>query len=225
MNVFFKRKRIVQTSLAIVLGLSAIHDVAAEDRKHRGGSYEISVTNITQAQIISPFIVSTHRRSFPLFTHGETASPELAAIAQDADNTGMEALLIDVGDAQDLAIATSPVLPGQTISVVVSAKRARYLNLAAMLVTTNDAFIAINNFRLRGRDHTFTSIAYDAGAENNDESCAYIPGPPCGNAGISSDVAGEGFIYTHSGIQGVGDLDATYDWNNPVAIVHIKRIN
>ena len=146
MNVFFKRKRIVQTSLAIVLGLSAIHDVAAEDRKHRGGSYEISVTNITQAQIISPFIVSTHRRSFPLFTHGETASPELAAIAQDADNTGMEALLIDVGDAQDLAIATSPVLPGQTISVVVSAKRARYLNLAAMLVTTNDAFIAINNF-------------------------------------------------------------------------------
>jgi hypothetical protein len=96
--------------------------------------------------------------------------------------------------------------------------------LAAMLVTTNDAFTGLNNVRVRAYPTTYHAVAYDAGAENNDESCAYIPGPPCGNLHQASDEAGEGYVYVHPGIQGIGDVGVEYDWRNPVAKIRIRRV-
>lgn len=220
--VLFKNSHFGRTAAALLLGLSIMKPATADAR---GGDFEVSITNLTQAQIISPFIVSTHKRYFPIFKAGEPATPELAAIAQDADNSGMEALLTTEGQAQDLAIAEGPVLPGQTVSVIISGERARYLNLAAMLVTTNDAFIGLNSVRLRGYHRVYNATAYDSGSEDNDESCAYIPGPPCGNAGVQSEIEGEGFVYPHPGIQGEGDLSGRFDWNNPVAYIRVKRVN
>jgi hypothetical protein len=59
----------------------------------------------------------------------------------------------------------------------------------------------------------------------NDEACASIPGPQCGGAPFSPNDSGEGFVYVHSGIHGIGDLSASqYSWNNPVLKVTIKRL-
>ena len=69
-------------------------------------------------------------------------------------------------------------------------------------------------------------VAYDAGSEENNEDCAYIPGPPCGNPFMDSGMPAEGYVHVHGGIHGGGGLDAAmYDWRNPVAEVTIDRID
>ena len=94
------------------------------------------------------------------------------------------------------------------------------ISVAAMLIPTNDAFVAIQGMKLPKNDKTriATAIAYDAGSEPNDESCASIPGPICSGEGPSLAAGGEGFIHVHAGIHGIGDLVAAdRDWRNPVA--------
>lgn len=97
-----------------------------------------------------------------------------------------------------------------------------------MLVSSNDAFLAVDGAPLpRSRNGIVTRMAtaYDAGAEANDEECAHIPGPPCGNSPAASKVAGEGYVFVHAGIHGIADLDeAEYDWRNPVAKVTVRRV-
>ena len=75
--------------------------------------------------------------------------------------------------------------------------------------------------------------AYDAGTEDNDQSCANIPGPRCGGEGFVSG-GGEGFVHISNGFHDLGDTDengaevlgpATYDWRNSVARITVKRIN
>jgi len=94
-----------------------------------------------------------------------------------------------------------------------------------MLVSTNDAFFALNGVKgpTYGSD-MFLSPAYDAGSEKNSEDATYIPGPPGGNHVHDPSVA-EGYVYIHSGIHGIMDLpEEMYDWNNPVAKIIIERV-
>lgn len=206
---------------SIVLFIGSMTAVQADGSR---SYYEVSVTNLTKAQIMSPFIVGTHSKSFSLFTLGEEASPELSALAQDADTSGLEILMSEARGSREVAISDGPVLPGETVTVEIRARKGKYVTVASMLVTTNDAFIGLNGVRVRGKYNSYRPVAYDAGAEDNDESCAYIPGPPCGNGGAASEEDGEGYVYVHQGIQGVGDLDTSFDWRNPVAKITIKRI-
>ncbi len=216
MNKFIK-------SIAFGIGIS-LSSIASLNASSGHNVYEISVTNLTKSQIMSPMVFSTHKKRFSLFTLGAEVSPELAAVAQDADNASLVSLLENAPDSREVVVSEGPILPGETVVIEVSTHRARYLTAAAMLVTSNDAFVALNGIRLRGRTQNFRVVAYDAGAENNDETCAYIPGPPCGNEFKASDIAGEGYVYVHPGIQGIGDLDSSFDWRNPVASFTIKRV-
>jgi len=96
-----------------------------------------------------------------------------------------------------------------------------------MLVPTNDAFMAVNGIPLpKGkRTQRVTALGYDAGTETNDESCLSIPGGGgCAGEGYNAE-GGEGFVHIHSGIHGIGDLEAAdYDWANPIAHIMIKRV-
>ena len=105
-------------------------------------------------------------------------------------------------------------------------ERGRYLSVAGMLVITNDAFFAVRGARLpKNGSASHRAVAYDAGSEGNTESCAHIPGPPCGNPGMRETASAEGFVHVHSGVHGGGDLDpAASDWRNPVAMIQVQRI-
>ncbi len=188
--------------------------------------YEVTITNLTPGQIFSPVFAVTHNYNQTLFTSGEAATPELAALAQDANADGLTDLLSSTAGVHEIVHGTGVILPGKSETLIINSHgRAKFLSLVSMLVSTNDAFMAVNRVKLPHRFSMMTVPAYDAGAEANDESCKYIPGPPCGNANSASDVAGEGFVHIHSGIHGIGDLSAAkHDWRNPVAKVSIRRM-
>jgi hypothetical protein len=195
--------------------------------------YKVTVTNITRGQILSPAIVATHSDSLaPLFTLGEPAGAELAAVAEDAVNGPLVSLL--QGDSSVLEVKTitgvnGPILPGESASMVINAfGQFNNVSMAGMLVTTNDAFYALNGVEgPRGANKTVTyySPGYDAGSEANTEMCAHIPGPPCGNALVRVTNGAEGYVHIHAGIHGGADLDpAQHDWRNPVAKITIERL-
>lgn len=194
-----------------------------------GAYYEVTITNLTRAQVFTPILVASHRKGVNIFELGAPASDELATIAEDGNPGPLAASLeanhkvIDVQNSGDL------LMPGHSVTVNVSAKHgAKEVTVASMMIPTNDSFIALNGVKAPKRDkaRVYYSPGYDAGSEPNDESCLNIPGPVCGGVGHSPEAGGEGYVHISAGIAGIGDLSPeTYDWRNPTAKIVIKRVS
>ena len=188
-------------------------------------TYEVTITNVTASQIFSPPVLVTHKARTGVFHAGEAASDEVAMVAEDGDASALVALLEADPDVHDIVVADGPLMPGSSVTMEIEAGNGAWrLSALGMLVTTNDAFFGLDSYRLTtGRRASKVSVpAYDAGTETNNESCDFIPGPPCGNPGVRDTSAAEGFVHVHRGIYGVGDLDPSgSDWRNPVANIMI----
>jgi hypothetical protein len=214
--------------LILILILTSGLSFADQDRYKR--KYEITITNLTRGQVFSPPIVINHNSNFSLFTLGEPADAALAALAEGGD-TGPLVDLID--GVYPYAVAGGPIMPGDSESVTLEISkrsRSRLISVAAMLVTTNDAFLAARNVWFFGKyKEIVDAVAYDAGSEINSEDCMDIPGPPCGAPpNDHPDIEAEGYVHVHAGIHGIGPdprVDpAMHDWRNPVAKITIRRI-
>jgi hypothetical protein len=204
-------------------------DLWKTDVYQPGYVYEVTITNVTSGQLITPPLLFSHSANFELFTLGAPASEELAALAEGGDFVPLMQLLNRTPEFYDYAISSEPILPGESITLdVVANGEFRYFTVAGMLATTNDAFFAVHGAAFPRSTETLKidGIAYDAGSEVNNESCIHIPGPPCEAFGTLTIVdPEEGFVHIHSGIHGNEDVDAQfYDWHNPVAIVTVQRV-
>ena len=211
------------TAVAALMCLMAL-PISAQELKHGYQNYEVTITNLTGGQIMSPPIVYSHRSRFQLFTPGEAAIPELASVAEDADSADLLALLDAEPLVADVAIGGDVVMPGQSMTLQLQVPWGyRTVSTLGMLVTTNDAFFAASAWVPLSGTSKY-ALAWDAGSEANTQDCDHIPGPPCENPGMRVEDGAEGFIYIHTGIQARGSLDpAMHDWRNPVARVQIKR--
>ncbi len=191
--------------------------------------YEVTITNVTKGEIFTPILVATTHHGFKLFNQGSPASTDLEIIAESGNNAPLADSLISGGHALDTASAQAGLVPGASITLTVKmSEKYSHITVASMLVPSNDAFFAVNGVHGPKGKRTITirSPAYDAGTEVNDELCANIPGPGfiCKGEGYNA-ASGEGYVYTHPGIQGNGDLvKADHDFRNPVAIITVKRI-
>jgi hypothetical protein len=197
----------------------------------RGNKYMVTVTNITSGQIMSPVVVASHRDiQDPLFTLGESASEALAKVAEDAAADDLIAALESNPKVREIQVITGvagPIMPGESASVVVEASGPFYcVSAVSMLVTTNDGFFALNGEPgPRYGSKTYYSPAYDAGSENNNEDCDFIPGPPCDSHFVRDTEGAEGYVHIHAGIHGIGNLSPeNFDWHNPVAKIKIHRM-
>ncbi len=192
-------------------------------------TYAVTITNLTRGQSFTPILVASHLKDFTLFTAGSAASEALALLAEGGDTGPMTTVLQDSGAILDVVTAAGLLNPGKSVTVMVSGDDIYpRIAVAAMLIPTNDAFFAIQGMKLPKNNKTriATAVAYDAGSEPNDESCASIPGPICNGEGPSPDAGGEGFIHVHAGIHEIGDLVAAdRDWRNPVAWITIVLVS
>jgi hypothetical protein len=221
------RMRRMSTKTAVVATLAGILvSGLAYGQDPRG--FEVTVTNLTKEQIISPPVVASHKGNFSLFKPGQPASDELAALAEDAIVQPLVDLLLADDRVQNVVVGSGGIPPGTSLTIpIVASSPFNRISVAGMLVTTNDTFFAVRGLALpRGRNRVSStrSPGYDSGSEENNELCSHIPGPPCGSGGIRSATS-EGFVYVQSGIQGTGDLDPSeLDWRNPVAEIVVRRV-
>jgi hypothetical protein len=204
--------------------------------------YEITITNLTKGQPFSPTVVAVHNgRLDPIFTLGQPSSEGIWRIAEGGDTSVLAPQLSADPNVYDVKVTEGPFLPGKSVTVVLNAGYSvgpRYLSLAGMLGSTNDAFYALNGqlvtapawpFNMPDWVQEFFAPAYDAGSEFNSETCETVPGPPCDNGVNDRDTDGaEGYVYIHGGIHGVSGpppngLSADMsDWRNPVAKITIR---
>ncbi len=190
-------------------------------------TYEITITNITRGQLITPPVVIAHHRNFELFSVGSPAIPELVELAEDGVTDPLAALLETLPEVNDFTVSTDPIPPGESITIEVNTQgNFNRITAVGMLATTNDAIFAVQGIRAPQTGYkTTVGYAYDAGSETNNESCDFIPGPPCENPFVRDTSGAEGFVHIHSGIHGSSDLDpAEHDWRNPVAKVKIQKV-
>lgn len=215
--------------LAGALAAAALGAQASDERF----SYEVTVTNISYQQRFTPLLVATHQSAIRFFTLGQPALPQLVALAEEGNVAPLRALL----DASPLVRATTAgnglLDPGQSVTLRIEGNPWKdRLSLAAMLIPTNDAFVAVNAMPLPFPGwpaQSATAVAYDAGSEVNDELCSSIPGPffaECGGSGGGARVGGgEGFVHVHRGMHGIGDFKPSVrDWRNPVAQVSVRLV-
>jgi len=226
LNVF------VRTTLAIsTLACMSATLALAQFPGRPAGQYEITVTNLTRGQVLSPPVVAVHAEYFGgIYQLGEPASTELAMVAEDAVNGPLMSMLQADPSVMSVGAMDGPIPPGVSESIMLDGMGVfRYISVVGMLVETNDGFFALNGERGPNLGSaTFFSPAYDAGSEANTELCQDIPGPPCGNKGVRVTDGAEGFVHVHEGFH-TGDPDnglpvAQYDWRNPVAKITITRI-
>jgi hypothetical protein len=219
-------RRLIAAAVAALM-VSVVGAGEAEERQ-AGREYEVTITNISPGLTFTPILVASHSPRISLFKLGQPASAELAILAEGGDTAPLAAALVASGEANDTASSQGLLAPGASVKVRVRARgRFDKVSVAAMLLPTNDSFLAVADFDLPldRRPVTVNAIGYDAGSEPNDERCGNIPGPVCGGEGTSPGVDGEGFVHVSSGIHGIAELPAAnYDWRNPVAAVTIRRV-
>ena len=219
----FDPVRSFSVSVLLVFALTASGAVFA-----RGDStFDVTITNVTQNQIFTPILVASHSDKVSLFVVGAPAIEELGILAESGNPGPLTTLLQSDDEVGDVTDSGATLGPGESITIsVATSGRYKNVSVAAMLVPTNDAFVAVNGVRgPKGKDALLIdALAYDAGTELNDESCDSIPaGGDCAGEGVSV-ADGEEFVHVHPGIHGIGDLsEAVYDWRNPVARIRIVR--
>ena len=203
-------------------------------------SFDVTVTNLSNSQPLSPVAVIAHQDGYSVFTVGAAATAGLEALAEGGDNTA----LIAEADADAAVMMTvsgaAPIGPAgaETISIQVLASDLPSLSVSfsTMLVNTNDAITGTNGAPVGdmqpGDSMSWRTVVYDAGTEANTEAAAHIPGPAGGGEGFNAvrdDIADR--VAMHSGVVSqddsfaASDLTGQHRFDNPVAQVRVERIN
>jgi hypothetical protein len=215
-------------------------DESADLHRYSNGAthqFEITITNLTTGQPLSPGVVFTHTRRSS-FLRGE-ASEGLRLIAENGDPSVAAMELSEAKGVFDVVATDAPVHrvggPGpETLTTMITARSsARYLSLAVMLICSNDGVAALDGVRLpRGsKPSVYYARAYDAGTELNEETSAtlvdpcFAIGPTMGVADGNDRTATHSRVRRHRGIKGGADLDpALHGWKGPIARVSVRRI-
>lgn len=182
----------------------------------------VSVKNLSEkgGVFTTPFWFGFHDNSFDLFNPGEAASAGLEALAEDGTVGGLNAELTDA-DADALGTvltgAAGPIAPGETTSTIVSVDGSSnaYVNYAAMILPSNDAFVGNSTAtKLFDDDGNFlgpqtTTISgervYDAGTEVNTELDAAFINQTANDTGVDEN----GVVALHPGFNGsLGNPDS-----------------
>ena len=200
----------------------------------------VSVTNLTHGMYFTPLLVTAHTAEASLFKVGEVSSPELQAMAEGGDISGLVTLTESIGAVNQVNPAAGPLAPGASTPMVdLSTGDNTQLSVVSMLLPTNDAFLGLNSWTIPTTPGVYTLDvnAYDSGTEANNEiiggDAANTPAPPfvttggTGATGVMAEV--EGFVHVHRGSLGDSDLaggESDFDnrvhrWLNPVARVTV----
>ncbi|MDH3312701.1 MAG: spondin domain-containing protein [Nitrosopumilus sp.] len=242
-----KSKNTSILALSAIVAMLSVVSIAGipESNAAKSKMYEVTITNLTPGQPITPPLLVTHSVNAGFFTVGEMASDGIQQLAENGNPEqlvnmlqGKSGILSIVQGETPLVPANDPGNTGLSYSetfVVSSEGKMNYLSFASMLVCTNDGFAGIDSVKLPITQKTIYVEVYDARTEMNTEDFADIV-PPCQDViGISSDdegtgvsnpaIAEDGIIIPHPGIMGGEDLlESVHAWGNPVVKIDIVRM-
>ncbi len=224
-------KNLKHTRIFGLLGVAVLAGCATAATDGGGPqAYDVTITN-NSGQVVTPPLVIAHQSGFTVYEVGQPASDALAMQAETGNPSDLAEKVGGMADVGAAVAGPGPVLPGQSMTIRVTAgPGVDYLTATGMFATTNDAFFGVQGIALPndGATKTVTAIIYDAGSEANNELCSNIPGPPCAeSSGNARALDGaEGSVQVHAGLTGIGDLDVSQlGWTSGAVQVAITRAN
>lgn len=219
-------------------GETVVSPVAEQD-----AMFEVRITNLTNAQPLSPVAIMLHQSGFNSFIDGEAASLALELLAEGGDNADV---LGEVQAAtQHIASAsTDGPVPPQSISDAVSFTVPTddlsdvRLSVISMLVSTNDAFTGANAANISnmivGDVVTMSGPTWDSGTEANTETSGTMPGPGFGGEGFNGArddildvVRFHGGVVTGESAEfglSTSDLEDEHRFLNPSSRIVVTRV-
>jgi len=229
----------VRVMLLSIAASSLLIACGSSTQSQPPAKFEVTLTNLTAGQPMSPLVAIAHGSGFSLFSVGQPASVGLEHLGEGGETAPLVSLAAASLGYFGSAVGSGAVSPGASSMVTLSVNQgnlaAAKLSLASMLVNTNDAIAAVNAHSLSvlnvGTSTRMDLLSYDIGTEANSESAATIPGPAGGGAGF--DAARDDIrdaVHLHPGVITADDglsgsaLAALHRWDNPVARVTITRI-
>lgn len=225
---------------AALLAIPVAGQHAAQAEQAGARVYEVTFTNLSVSQPLSPPLLVTHDAEAQIFAVGEPATPGLQAIAENGNNRVLAEALQGLSGVDDIVATEMPLhrVGGDgstTMTVTVMAHgNADRLSLASMLACTNDGFVGVDGVRL---PRTFTAntiyaSAYDAGTEANSQLWQDLPGGcnligpvPTAPDQMNRHPATTEPVHVHPGITpGVGDLSNEFAWTDPTLMISVRRV-
>ena len=244
--VMIKSKKISIFAISAIASIFAIAGLAGipESSAAYPNTYEVTITNLTTGQPLTPPLLVTHAKDIGFFTVGEQASEQLQQLAENGNAEPLATMLADKIGVADVVQGTAPLVPAndpgetglshsETFTITTNGN-ARYLSVASMLVCTNDGIAGIDSIKLPMKSKTVYAAGYDIRTEMNTEDFADMV-PPCqGAIGVSSgedgtgasnlELAEDGVVIPHPGIMGGEDLFSDiHGWQNPAVKIQIER--
>lgn len=203
----------------------------------------VTVHNTTHGAYFTPLLITAHAEAEQLFELGQPASPQIQAMAEGGDISGLAALIGGADSDTVVNPAAGLLAPGESATATINTDGTghTHLSMAAMILPTNDGFVGLQSLVIPDTAgiYVYPLIAYDAGTEANDE---LVIGPAGGASGVPGIPAAPGgdngsngsgvtasesnaTVHVHRGVLGdtdvnggISDLDSTiHRWLNPVA--------
>lgn len=233
MKYLNKKASVITATIMAASLLSACGSSSDDDDEVSNMSYDITVTNLSSNQPMSPFAAKLHASSFTAWQVGSAASVALEELAEGGDNTSV--LALSESGVYSSVSGSGAIGPGS--SEIITIESGEYsdinLTLVSMLVNTNDAFTGKTNVDLSsltvGSSQTHYLPVYDAGTEGNSELDNTIPGPADGGEGFNMTRDDVDYVARHPGVVGVDQgysesvLNSTHGFDSPVAMFTITR--
>ncbi len=197
--------------------------------------FDIRIQNLSAAQPFSPVALALTDGSYAPWVIGEPSSLGLEHLAEGGDNSAFLSHALASSDSAVGINGAELILPGGSVTYTLSAKpEALHLNLASMLVNTNDAFTGVNAVDLSGMavgaEWRANLPVYDAGTETNSEHAGTIPGPAdAGGEGFNAERMDVNFVARHSGTVTQTDdqtsvLKENHRFDAPIGKVTVVRV-
>ena len=203
-------------------------------------TFEVTVQNLTNAQPLSPVLVTGHGEDFTFFNIGAPASAGLEVLAEGGDNADLMA----EADGDDNVIVSGSgmgvIPPGMSeaveLTVVESDVDGLEISVVTMLVNTNDAITGVQALDVSGLEVQGSMMAlgnvYDAGTELNTEAMGTIPGPADGGEGFNAarddradQVTGHPGVVTADDGLSTSILSGQHRFDNPAVSVTVTRLD
>ncbi len=230
---YLNKKASVVTATIMAASLLSACGSSSDDDDASKMSYDITVTNLSSNQPMSPFAAKLHASSFTAWQVGAAASVALEELAEGGDNASV--LALSEAGVYSSVSGGGAIGPGSSENITIESGEYSDINLTlvSMLVNTNDAFTGRTNLDLSGltigTSQTHYLPVYDAGTEGNSELDDTIPGPADGGEGFNMARDDVDYVARHPGVVGVDQgysesvLNSTHGFDSPVAMFTITR--
>lgn len=222
--------------LILCVPLLSVFLIAGCKHQDKMASYEVTITNLSEAQPLSPPGLILHRKGYHPWQVGSPASNGLEQLAEGGTTSVWLDEAEDSPKVLETVSDTAAIPPGASSSLTIDSRNFRDLSLsmAAMLVNTNDCFTGLDAEPVADlavhESRSLYVTAYDAGTEANSETVATVPGPAAGGEGYNSTRDDRNTVGGHPGVISVDDgltgsaLHAENRFDNPVALITITRL-